>query len=53
MQNVLFEESIDGLYISRVVRDFKFTMSDVHIHYNDYEVYYLLWAVHQPGRTGL
>ena len=42
MQNVLFEESIDGLYISRVVRDFKFTMSDVHIHYNDYEVYYLL-----------
>ena len=31
-----------GLYISRVVRDFKFTMSDVHIHYNDYEVYYLL-----------
>lgn len=42
MQNVLFEESIDGLYISRVVRDFKFTMPDVHIHYNDYEVYYLL-----------
>ena len=41
MQNVLFEESIDGLYISRVVRDFKFTMPDVHIHYNDYEVYYL------------
>ena len=39
MQNVLFEESIDGLYISRVVRDFKFTMPDVHIHYN---VYYLL-----------
>lgn len=42
MQNVLFEESIDGLYISRVVRDFKFTMPDVHTHYNDYEVYYLL-----------
>lgn len=42
MQNVLFEESIDGLYISRIVRDFKFTMPDVHIHYNDYEVYYLL-----------
>lgn len=42
MQNILFEESIKGLYISRVVRDFKFTMPDVHIHYNDYEVYYLL-----------
>ena len=42
MQNILFEESIKGLYISRIVRDFKFTMPDVHIHYNDYEVYYLL-----------
>ncbi len=42
MQNILFEESIKGLYISRVVRDFEYTMSDVHIHYNDYEVYYLL-----------
>ena len=42
MQNILFEGSIKGLYISRIVRDFEYTMSDVHIHYNDYEVYYLL-----------
>ena len=42
MQNILFEGSIKGLYISRIVRDFEFTMPDVHTHYNDYEVYYLL-----------
>ena len=42
MKHILFEESMEGFSISRIVRDFDYTMPDVHIHYDDYEVYYLL-----------
>ena len=42
MKNTFFNESMEGFSISRIVRDFDYSMSDVHIHYDDYEVYYLL-----------
>ena len=42
VQNTIFSESMKGLSISRIVRDFDYTMPDVHIHYNNYEIYYLL-----------
>lgn len=42
MEQIVFDESMNGLSISRIIRDFHYTMADSHVHYNDYEVYYLL-----------
>ena len=41
MKESIFEESLDGLTIERVVRDYEFTMPTKHFH-NEFEIYYLL-----------
>lgn len=41
MRAVIFEESLEGMTIERVVRDYEFTMPTKHFH-NEFELYYLL-----------
>ncbi|KLU72252.1 MAG: hypothetical protein RHS_1879 [Robinsoniella sp. RHS] len=41
MRKVLYSESIDGIMIDRVVRDYEFTMPSKHTH-DEYEIYYLV-----------
>lgn len=41
MNHILFDESMDGISIDRITRDYNFEMPIKHMH-NDYEIYYLL-----------
>jgi len=41
MNRVLFEETMEGISIERVTRDYNFEMPTKHIH-DEYEIYYLL-----------
>lgn len=41
MTNIIFEESLDGISIDRIMRDYEYTMSTKHVH-NEHEIYYLL-----------
>lgn len=41
MKRTLFKDTMDGIYIDRVIRDYEFTMPTKHIH-DEYEIYYLL-----------
>lgn len=41
MRKVLYSESIDGIMIDRIIRDYEFTMPSKHTH-NEYEIYYLI-----------
>lgn len=41
MKTTVFEERTDAITISRVVRDFEYTMASRHFH-EEYEIYYLL-----------
>lgn len=41
MRKKVFDETMDGIRIDRIIRDYEFTMSSKHVH-DDYEIYYLL-----------
>ncbi len=41
MQNILFSDSVGGIAVERIERDFNFNMLSKHFH-NEYEIYYLL-----------
>ena len=41
MRQTVFEESLDGITIDRIIRDYEYTMPTKHIH-DEYEIYYLL-----------
>ena len=41
MRQTLFEESLDGITIDRVIRDYEYTMPTKHLH-DEYEIYYLV-----------
>lgn len=41
MRQTLFEESLDGITIDRVIRDYEYTMPTKHFH-DEYEIYYLV-----------
>ena len=41
MRQTLFEESLDGITIDRVIRDYEYTMPTQHLH-DEYEIYYLV-----------
>lgn len=41
MQNILFSDSVGGISVERIERDFNFNMISKHFH-NEYEIYYLL-----------
>lgn len=40
MRQTVFEESLDGITIDRVIRDYEYTMPSKHLH-EEYEIYYL------------
>lgn len=41
MRRVVFEETMDGICIDRIIRDYEYTMPSKHVH-EEYEIYYLL-----------
>lgn len=41
MQNILFSDSVDGILVERIERDYNFNMLSKHFH-NEYEIYYLV-----------
>lgn len=41
MRKTLFEETLDGITIDRVIRDYDYTMPTKHFH-DEYEIYYLV-----------
>ncbi|MFA9375844.1 MAG: AraC family ligand binding domain-containing protein [Lachnotalea sp.] len=41
MQKVVYEESMDGITIERIARDYEFTMPSKHTH-DEFEIYYLV-----------
>ncbi len=41
MQNILFSDSVGGISVERIERDFNFNMLSKHFH-NEYEIYYLV-----------
>lgn len=41
MRQTVFEESLDGITIDRVIRDYEYTMPTKHFH-DEYEIYYLI-----------
>lgn len=41
MRQTLFEESLDGITIDRIIRDYEYTMPTKHLH-DEYEIYYLV-----------
>lgn len=41
MRRVVFEETMDGICIDRIIRDYEYTMPSKHVH-DEYEIYYLL-----------
>lgn len=41
MRQTLFEETLDGITIDRVIRDYEYTMPTKHLH-DEYEIYYLV-----------
>ncbi len=41
MRQTVFEESLNGITIDRVIRDYSYTMPTKHLH-DEYEIYYLL-----------
>jgi len=41
MRQTLFEESLDGIAIDRIIRDYEYTMPTKHFH-DEYEIYYLV-----------
>lgn len=41
MRQILYEESLDGITIDRIVRDYEYNMPTKHFH-DEYEIYYLV-----------
>lgn len=41
MRQTVFEETLDGITIDRVIRDYEYTMPTKHLH-DEYEIYYLV-----------
>lgn len=41
MRRVLYEEAMDGITISRIIRNYEYSMPSKHIH-DEYEIYYLI-----------
>ncbi len=41
MRQTVFEETLDGITIDRVIRDYEYTMPTKHVH-DEYEIYYLM-----------
>ncbi len=41
MRQTIFEESLDGITIDRVIRDYEYNMPTKHLH-DEYEIYYLV-----------
>ena len=43
MRQIVFEESLNGITIDRIIRDYEYNMPTKHFH-DEYEVYYLLYS---------
>lgn len=41
MRRIVFEETMDGICIDRIIRDYEYNMPTKHVH-DEYEIYYLL-----------
>ncbi len=41
MRRIVFEETMDGICIDRIIRDYEYNMPSKHVH-DEYEIYYLL-----------
>lgn len=41
MKRIIFEETMDGICIDRIIRDYEYNMPSKHVH-NEFEIYYLL-----------